>query len=89
MRYEFDDEDRTVKVIDQLSNATNVTYDDAGRVLSKRLPDGALVQYEYDKVGNVVKEINPKGAIIRKTYDKLGNVLTVTDDEGNVCLRHL
>ena len=84
IRYEFDGEDRTVKVIDQLSNATNVTYDDAGRVLSKRLPDGALVQYEYDKVGNVVKETNPKGAVVTKTYDKLGNVLTVTDDEGNV-----
>jgi len=84
MRYEFDGEDRTVKVIDQLSNATNITYDDAGRVLSKRLPDGALVQYEYDKVGNVIKETNPKGAVITKTYDKLGNVLTVTDDEGNV-----
>ena len=84
IRYEFDPEDRTVKVLDQLSNATNVTYDDAGRVLSKRLPDGALVQYEYDTVGNVVKETNPKGAIVRKTYDKLGNVLTVTDDEGNV-----
>ena len=84
IRYEFDGEDRTVKVIDQLSNATNVTYDDAGRVLSKRLPDGALVQYEYDKVGNVVKETNPKGAVVIKTYDKLGNILTVTDDEGNV-----
>ncbi len=84
IRYEFDGEDRTVKVIDQLSNATNVTYDDAGRVLSKRLPGGALVQYEYDKVGNVVKETNPKGAVVTKTYDKLGNVLTVTDDEGNV-----
>ena len=83
IRYEFDGEDRTVKVIDQLSNATNVTYDDAGRVLSKRFPDGALVQYEYDKVGNVVKETNPKGAVVTKTYDKLGNVLTVTDDEGN------
>ena len=84
IRYEFDGEDRAVKIIDQLSNATNVTYNDAGRVLSKRLPDGALIQYEYDKVGNVVKETNPKGAVVRKTYDKLGNVLTVTDDENNV-----
>ena len=34
---------------DVLGNTTNITYDDAGRVLSKRLPDGALVRYEYDK----------------------------------------
>ena len=58
--------------------------DNAGRVLSKRFADGALVQYEYDEVGNMVKETNPYGAVTVKTYDNMGNVLSVIDDEGNV-----
>ena len=83
IQHAFDAEDRVISVTDQQYCETIFTYDDAGRMISKRLPDGALIQYEYDKVGNVIKETNPKGAIVTKTYDKLGNVLTVTDDEGN------
>ena len=83
MKYAFDREDRTVKVTDQLNKETIITYDDAGRVLSKRFPDGATIQYQYDAVGQVIKETNPKGAVTTKTYDKNGNVLSVTDDEDN------
>lgn len=86
VRYEFDGEDRPVKVIDQANNATNIIYDNAGRVISKRFADGAIVQYEYDAAGNVVKETNPKGAVTIKTHDNLGNVLTATDNDGNMTL---
>ena len=82
LRNEFDAEDRVVRVFDQLNHKTEITYDDGGRVLSKKLHDGATMLYEYDAVGNVVKETNPKGAVVSKMYDKLGNVLTVTDDAG-------
>ena len=40
--YEFDGEDRPVKVTDQANNVTTIQYDKASRVISKHFADGEL-----------------------------------------------
>ena len=84
VQYQYDGEDRPVKMIDQENEITTVQYDAGGRVKSKQFPDGGVIQYTYDAVGNVTKETNQKGAVVTRTYDPNGNVLTVKDHAGNI-----
>ena len=48
VRYEFDREDRTVKVTDQDNNVTNITYDVNNRVVGVTKPDGSVTTTVYD-----------------------------------------
>lgn len=51
----YDEEDRVIQQIDELSRVTSTTYDGAGRVSSRILPEGNRVTMAYDVRDNVVE----------------------------------
>lgn len=88
----FNDQGRTVQVIDQLGHATLNDYDGEQRLTTQTLPEGNRLEYEYDAKHNVTRiTAHPKpGSMLAPiveqfTYHPTWNrVETATDPRGNV-----
>lgn len=55
LRIVYDEDDRVIRQIDELGRATATSYDGAGRVLSRTLPEGDRVLFAYDGRDNVTE----------------------------------
>jgi len=55
--YVFDDEDSPIRIDDPLLNQTFNTYDDVGRLLTTKSPEGGIVTTTYDARGNVIQKV--------------------------------
>ena len=63
-------------------NATALTYDAMGNILSVTDAEGRTVAFEYDLNGNPVKTIYPDGTEDKTTYDALGRIVKVEPRSG-------
>lgn len=85
-RFLYDSAGHTTTVRDSLQGDTVYTYDDAGRLLSLRLPSvngvTALTSYTYDAAGRVASVTDPAGTVLTYSYDTQGNCIAEADSMG-------
>ena len=79
VRYEYNEVNRLVKVIDWEDRVTEYEYDVNGRLVKTSRPNGTVMTLSYDAAGQTIerKDVDAKGNIINKysyTYDKIGNI---------------
>jgi RHS repeat-associated protein len=60
-----------------VSGETTYAYDDEGRLVLRRLPDGQLVAYAYDAAGRRTSMTRPDGRVEQRRYDEDGRLLAV------------
>ena len=79
MTYEYDLNDRLIKVTDN-GVTTQYTYDKTGNVIKTVRSSGINTEYTYDEQSRLVKLVNTRdGEILSSfsyTYDKAGNVIS-------------
>ena len=69
------------------ASAVNYSYDPAGRLISKTLPNGVAASYTYDNANRLTGLVNRRGdtSVISSfsyTHDNVGNRLTMTEVSG-------
>lgn len=67
--YYYDASGNCVGTVDGEGNISSQEFDLSGRLKQKRLPDGALVNYEYDNDSNLIAYHMPGGLSWKATYD--------------------
>jgi len=82
-QFEYDRQNRVIKVTDPLGNISTVAYDGLGRVATETNARGVATAYTYDDNGNILSVTTAGILLQRNTYDLLGNLLTQTDGNGN------
>ena len=91
-RYQYDDLDRVIRVIDAVGNETQTVYDANGKVAQLigryKKPDGSfdvrtLSTRSYDAADRLVIDTDQLGHAKTYTYDAAGNVLTERDATGD------
>lgn len=65
---------------DSIPYWTEYEYDDAGRVISQKNPDGGTSCFQYIGLGTVTTD--PLGHTVTKTYDLNGLLVSCTDNAG-------
>ena len=86
----FDRAGRLVKTIDGNDHEVHYEYDDANRVLFRRVDPAGLnleTGYKYDGLGRQVEVTDPNGTVTRIGFDLAGRVLTQTVDPDGLNLR--
>ncbi|MEN8905255.1 MAG: VWA domain-containing protein, partial [Clostridiales bacterium] len=78
-RYEYDESDRLIKIIDGLGNTTQYKYDLAGNKTQEINAKNAVTKYEYDDFGRVKAVTDALGHTLTKNYDKHGNLIEIVD----------
>ncbi|WP_374349982.1 DUF6531 domain-containing protein [Chitinimonas sp.] len=82
-KYEYNGQDRLVKVTDPKGNVTSYTINGFGEVLEQQSPDTGLTTYTYDLVGNLETVTDAKKQITKYTYDDLNRPKTATYADGS------
>ncbi|WP_353947239.1 DUF6531 domain-containing protein [Streptomyces sp. HUAS MG91] len=79
--YDYDRYLRPVTITDQRGNATTMTYDSAGRMLTRKAPTalGYGESWTYDSAGNVTSHTDGRGYKTTYTYTTSNQLLTATD----------
>lgn len=82
--YSYDRNLRPDSITDQLGNTTSMTYDSAGRMITRKAPSsvGYSESWTYDAAGNVASHTNSRGKTSRYTYDTANRLATSTDPAG-------
>jgi RHS repeat-associated protein len=68
-RYQYDDDDRIVAIVDQDKRTTRYGYDAAGRVTAVQHADGSTVQLRYNAAGLMTHYIDGLGNTTEYRYD--------------------
>ncbi len=61
---------------------TEYQYDEGGRLLSVREPNGDTVSYTYDGYGNRLTMSYPDGKTVKYTYDEMNRLVSVKGADG-------
>ncbi|MFI0243082.1 DUF6531 domain-containing protein [Streptomyces sp. NPDC016845] len=79
--YDYDRYLRPVAITDQRGNATSMTYDSAGRMLTRKAPAalGYGESWTYDTAGNITSHTDGRGYKTTYTYTTSNQLLTATD----------
>ena len=80
--YEFDQNNRLIKVIYPEGNTEQHSYNDQGLVASKTDGLGNITEYGYDAFGHLTSVTDALEQTTQYTYDYLGNLLSQTDSAG-------
>lgn len=88
VNYEYDKNDKLVKVIDWENRKTEYSYDNIGQLVKIKRPDGSQGDYTYDKAGNLISlgdKTKDEGVISSYSYkyDKNGNPVKETSEYDN------
>lgn len=78
----YDAKARTTRVTDSHGNVTRYHYNDAGQVVEKESPLGALSQYEFDDAGRPSKQLEAGIVKGELTYDELGRLASASHPDG-------
>jgi RHS repeat-associated protein len=70
---------RTIRSLDQLDNATAVTYDAQGNQLSVRDPNNVGADMIYDSLGRNTQRTDTFGDVTKTEYDLAGNAVKQID----------
>lgn len=73
----------TSMVADGASRTTEYDYDIAGRMLSRKNPEGDVTDYQYDESDNVTSTLFANGASTQNEYDANDNLIKSIDRNGN------
>ncbi|WP_229858654.1 DUF6531 domain-containing protein [Streptomyces poonensis] len=82
--YDYDRYLRPVAITDQRGNTTEMTYDGAGRMLTRSAPSapGYSESWTYDSAGNITSHTDGRGNKTAYTYNTSNRLTTVTDPMG-------
>ena len=80
----FDNEGRTISVIDPMGFITLIEYDDMSNVVSQTDRNGNTTYFEHDFMGNVIRQTTALGHVTEFTYNAYGNVIRTENAEGHV-----
>ncbi|ULR56084.1 DUF6531 domain-containing protein [Streptomyces deccanensis] len=82
--YSYDRYLRPVEITDQRGNSTEMTYDSAGRMLTRGAPSslGYSESWTYDSAGNVLSHTDGRGNKTTYTYDTSNRLTSGTDPAG-------
>ncbi|PCJ54346.1 MAG: hypothetical protein COA79_22045, partial [Planctomycetota bacterium] len=87
MTYDYDEQDRQVKVTDHRGNEMTYEYDEYSNQTKMTDFRGVVITSEYDDINQLVKQTYDEGAgkrnlITTYTYDNMGRQISVTQNEG-------
>lgn len=74
--YSYNQYGQRTSIKDPKGNVTNLTYDYAGRQLSRTLPMGQKETAEYNNYGQLIKQTDFKGQTVETIYDSFGRQAT-------------
>ncbi|MFF2901985.1 DUF6531 domain-containing protein [Streptomyces sp. NPDC057966] len=82
--YEYDRYLRPVAITDQRGNTTSMTYDSAGRMLTRSAPTalGYKESWTYDAAGNITSHTDGRTNKTTYTYNTSNQLITTTDPTG-------
>ncbi|WP_405388003.1 DUF6531 domain-containing protein [Streptomyces sp. NBC_01102] len=82
--YDYDRNLRPVGVTDQRGNTTSMTYDSAGRMLTRSSPSGLGYKeiWTYDTSGNITSHTDGRGNQTTYAYNTSNQLTTTTDPLG-------
>jgi YD repeat-containing protein len=78
----YDTKARTTRVTDSHGHVTRYHYNDAGQIVEKETPLGALSQYEFDDAGRPAKQLEAGIVKGELTYDELGRLASASHPDG-------
>ncbi|SCD47545.1 YD repeat-containing protein [Streptomyces sp. DpondAA-D4] len=83
--YDYDRNLRPVGITDQRGNTTSMTYDSAGRMLTRSSPSGLGYKeiWTYDTSGNITSHTDGRGNKTAYAYNTSNQLTTATDPLGN------
>jgi RHS repeat-associated protein len=82
IKYEYDANGNSSKLIDADSKATLFEYDLDNRMIKKIYADGKFIEYEYDPAGLLTKITTSRNITKDYTYDETHNLLTINYSDG-------
>ncbi|QOV41466.1 RHS repeat protein [Streptomyces ferrugineus] len=82
--YSYDRSLRPVEITDQRGNTTSMTYDSAGRMLTRSAPSslGYSESWTYDSAGNILSHTDGRGNKTSYTYNTSSRLTSTTDPLG-------
>ncbi|WP_438306865.1 DUF6531 domain-containing protein (plasmid) [Streptomyces sp. HUAS TT11] len=82
--YDYDRSLRPVDITDQRGNTTSMTYDSAGRMLTRTAPSGLgyAESWTYDTAGNITSHTDGRGNKTTYAYNTSNQLTTTTDPQG-------
>jgi len=83
-RYEYDSEDRRIRITDPLGQSTSLAYDANGNLLSLTDAKGGLTQFGYDAKNRAITRTDPLAVSETYAYDGADNLTTHTDRKAQV-----
>lgn len=82
-KFRYDEVYRLSKIIDPRNKITELTYDDADRLIAYKNRMGDSTVLEYDRNSRLTKTTDPSGAQTSLGYDANGNIKTYIDANKN------
>jgi len=73
--FNYDATGNCMSIEDGEGNITEQKYDPLGRLIEKRLPDGAIITYDYDADSNLIAYHMPGNLTWKAVYDSVGHKL--------------
>ena len=80
--HHYNDGSLPERTVDALGHVTETEYDEQGRMVRKRLPDGTEQVWGYDPEGRVTSYRNGLGATTVMERNALGQITTITYPDG-------
>lgn len=79
--YRYDAEGRITRIT-AAGQAWYLGYDEAGRLATRRHPNGGITRYGYDAAGRLNQVTDPTGGVTRFGYDPRGQMVEAIDANG-------
>ena len=82
IRYNYDEANRLLNVVDAYANTTTIQYDWLGRKTAMQDPDMGIWAYDYNAVGSLINQMDALGNELSFAYDSLNRMTSKNDNTG-------